>query len=136
MYVENYEIRPDRKKSAALLRQAANASIPPAMADYGLIVYQGAGVEQDSTAAAKWFERAAKAGDSEGQFLYAFTLAKGDGIEKSFEDAYFWLLRSGESGVDAYDKDRKDLRERLEANVDAAVLARARVRFNRILNRP
>lgn len=133
MYVENYEIRPDRKKSAVLMQQAANANIPPAMADYGLLIYQGAGVVQDDAAAAKWFERAAKAGDSEGQFLYAFTLAKGEGVTQSFEDAYFWLLRSGESGVDAYDKDRKDLRERLEANVDAPVLERARARFNRII---
>lgn len=131
MYVENYEIRPNSKKSATLMQQAANANIPAAMADYGLLVFQGNGVEQNSAAAAKWFERAAKAGDSEGQFLYAFTLAKGDGVDQSYEDAYFWLLRSGESGIDEYDADRKDLRERLEDNVDAAVLARARTRFNR-----
>ena len=135
MYVENYEIRPDEKKSAVLMRQAANANIPAAMADYGLLVYQGVGVEQNSTAAAKWFERAAKAGDSEGQFLYAFTLAKGEGLTKSFEDAYYWLLRSGESGVDDYDNDRAGLRERLEANVDPAILARARSRFDRTIKR-
>ena len=102
MYVENYEIRPNSKKSATLMQQAANANIPAAMADYGLLVFQGNGVEQNSAAAAKWFERAAKAGDSEGQFLYAFTLAKGDGVDQSYEDAYFWLLRSGESGIDEY----------------------------------
>lgn len=133
MYVENYEIRPDRKKSAVLMRQAANAEIPAAMADYGLLVYQGVGVEQSNTSAAKWFERAAKAGDSEGQFLYAFTLAKGEGIDQSYEDAYYWLLRSGESGVDDYDNDRKALRERLESNVDSDVLARARSRFDRTI---
>ena len=135
MYVENYEIRPDEKKSAALMRQAANANIPAAMADYGLLVYQGTGVEQNTTSAAKWFERAAKAGDSEGQFLYAFTLAKGEGLTQSYEDAYYWLLRSGESGFDDYDNDRKALRERLEANVDSAVLARARSRFDRTIKR-
>ena len=135
MYVENYEIRPDQKKTAALMRQAANANIPAAMADYGLLVYQGTGVEQNTTSAAKWFERAAKAGDSEGQFLYAFTLAKGEGLTQSYEDAYYWLLRSGESGFDDYDNDRKALRERLEANVDSAVLARARSRFDRTIKR-
>ena len=135
MYAENFEIRPDEKKAAALMRQAANANIAPAMADYGLLVYQGAGVERNESAAAKWFERAAKAGDSEGQFLYAFTLAKGDGVAQSFEDAYYWLLRSGESGVDDYDSDRKALRERLEANVDTAVLARARSRFDRTIKK-
>ena len=133
MYAENFEIRPDEKKAATLMRQAANANIAPAMADYGLLVYQGAGVEKNDKSAAKWFERAAKAGDSEGQFLYAFTLAKGDGIPQSFEDAYYWLLRSGESGVDDYNNDREALRERLEQNVDSAILARARSRFDRTI---
>jgi TPR repeat protein len=133
MYAENFEIRPDEKKAARLMQQAAAANLPAAMADYGLLVYQGAGVEKDIKSAAKWFERAAKAGDSEGQFLYAFTLAKGEGVTKSFEDAYYWLLRSGESGVDDYDKDRTALRERLEANIDEQILNRARSRFRRTL---
>lgn len=133
MYAENFEIRPDAKKAARLMQQAARANLPAAMADYGLLVYQGAGVEKNIKSAAKWFERAAKAGDSEGQFLYAFTLAKGEGVEKSYEDAYYWLLRSGESGVDDYDKDRADLRERLENNIDEAILNRARSRFRRTL---
>ncbi len=133
MYAENFEIRPDEKKAARLMQQAANASLPAAMADYGLIVYQGAGVEQNTKSAAKWFERAAKAGDSEGQFLYAFTLAKGDGVEQNYEDAYYWLLRSGESGVDDYNNDRNELRKRLEENIDEAVLNRARSRFRRTL---
>jgi len=133
MYAENFEIRPDEKKAARLMQQAARASLPAAMADYGLLVYQGAGVEKDVKSAAKWFERAAKAGDSEGQFLYAFTLAKGEGVTKSFEDAYYWLLRSGESGVDDYNKDREELKKRLESNIDEQVLNRARSRFRRTL---
>jgi len=98
-----------------------------------MTVYQGAGVEKDIKSAAKWFERAAKSGDSEGQFLYAFTLAKGEGVEQNYEDAYYWLLRSGESGVDDYNKDRAELRKRLEANIDEDVLNRARSRFRRTL---
>jgi len=133
MYAENYEIRPDEKKAARLMQQAARANLPAAMADYGLLVYQGAGVEKDIKSAAKWFERAAKSGDSEGQFLYAFTLAKGEGVEQNYENAYYWLLRSGESGVDDYDRDRAELRKRLEANIDETILNRARSRFRRTL---
>ena len=129
MYAENFDIRPNSELSAQYLKQAADGGHPAAMADYGLRVYQGYGASQSETEAAKWFRKSAEAGDAEGQFLYAFTLAKGEGVAQDFEGAYYWVLKSGESGVDEYDSDKKALRERLEANVDAAVLARARGRL-------
>ena len=128
MYVDNLDIRPNSKRSAVLMRQAAEAGIAGAQADYGLLVYQGAGTDRSIDGAARWFEKSAKGGDKEGQFLYAFTLAKGEGVAQSYEDAYYWLLKSGKSGIDDYDNDRRVLRERLEANVDPATLARARSR--------
>jgi len=130
MYAENFEIRPNSTRSAALLKQAAEGGHAAAQADYGLLVYQGYGAARSETEAAKWFEKSAKGGDKEGQFLYAFTLAKGEGVAQSYEDAYYWLLKSDKSGNDDYDKDRAELKKRLEANVDAAVLARARARLN------
>jgi len=36
---------------------------------------------------------------------------------------------SGESGISAYDNDRKVLQDRLEKNVDQATLQRAKERF-------
>ena len=128
MYAENFEIRPNSARSAALLKQAAQGGHPAAMADYGLLVYQGYSASKSQERAAEWFRKSAEAGDSEGQFLYAFTLAKGEGVEQDFEGAYYWVLKSEESGVDDYDEDRRQLRERLEANVDPAALARARAR--------
>lgn len=134
MYAENYEIRPNTARSAELLKQAANAGIAGAQADYGLLVYQGAGVDQSTDDAAIWFEKSARGGDREGQFLYAFTLAKGEGVTRNFEDAYYWLLKSdtaGRSGANDYDQDRAELKKRLEANVDPAVLNKARARVRR-----
>lgn len=146
MYAENFEITPNSIKAAELLAQAANAGIASAQADYGLMVYQGNGVAKSASDAAKWFEKSANGGDVEGRFLYAFTLAKGDGVPKSFEDAYYWLLMAdkdavktvGQSGdidpynsgasADDYDQSRAELRKRLEANVEPAILARARAR--------
>ena len=130
MYAENFEIRPNSAKSAALLKQAAEGGHAAAQADYGLLVYQGYGASRSEAEAAKWFEKSAKGGDKEGQFLYAFTLAKGEGVTQSFEEAYYWLLKSDKSGNDDYDKDRAELKKRLEANVDSAVLDRARARVN------
>ena len=130
MYAENFEIRPNSARSAVLLKQAAQGGHAAAQADYGLLVYQGYGATKSETEAAKWFEKSAKGGDKEGQFLYAFTLAKGEGVTQSYEEAYYWLLKSDKSGNDDYDKDRAELKKRLEANVDSAVLARARARVN------
>ena len=129
MYEENFDVKPNTLKMASLMKQAAQGGYPAAQADYGLLVYQGRGVEQSTDQAAKWFEQAAKAGDKEGQFLYAFTLAKGEGVTQSYEDAYYWLLMSGDSDVSDYDNDRKVLKERLEENVDPAILRNARDRF-------
>ena len=132
MYAENFEIKPDSAKAAALLKQAAKGGHAAAMADYGLLVYQGNGAEKSATKAAQWFRKSAIAGDAEGRFLYAFTLAKGDGVTQNYEDAYYWLVRaqadSGKTGADDYDRSRGELRQRLEQNVDASTLERARKR--------
>jgi len=130
MYAENFEIRPNSQRSARLLQQAAIGGHAAAQADYGLLVYQGYGAKKSIEDAAKWFEKSAKGGDSEGQFLYAFTLAKGEGVPQDFEEAYYWILQSTDNGVDDYDKDRQELRKRLETNVDPDVLARAKARAN------
>ena len=130
MYATNFDIRPDEDKSAHWLGVAAKAGHAAAQADYGLLVYQGVGgLSRSESEAAKWFRLSAQGGDTEGMFLYAFTLAKGEGVEQDFGEAYYWLLKSGESTVDEYQSDRATLRERLEANVDPDVLAAARARL-------
>ncbi len=129
MYAENLSIRPDEERSAYWLGRAAQAGHAAAQADYGLLVYQGAGVPRDEAGAADLFRRSAEGGDSEGMFLYAFTLAKGEGLDQDFGEAYYWLLKAGESGVDSYQSDRDVLRQRLEDNVDPAILAEARARL-------
>ncbi|WP_348520685.1 tetratricopeptide repeat protein [Algimonas ampicilliniresistens] len=130
MYAQTFEITPNEERSAFWLAKAANAGHAAAQADYGLLVYQGAGVPRDDTAAAAWFRKSAEGGDTEGAFLYAFTLAKGEGVQQDFGEAYYWLLKSGDSTVDDYQEDRAILRERLEANVDPAVLAAAKARLD------
>ena len=134
MYAENFGIRPDAARATKLLAQAAKAGHAAAMADYGLMVYQGNSVARSASGAADWFRKSAEGGDPEGRFLYAFTLSKGDGVTRNFEEAYYWLLLadrdSARTGADDYDNDRMKLKKRLEANVDATTLARARARVN------
>ena len=128
MYAENFEIRPNSKRSATLLRQAAYGGHAAAMADYGLLVYQGYSAERSEEEAAEWFRKSAHAGDAEGQFLYAFTLAKGEGLEQDLEEAYYWALKSGTSGVDEYDADRETLRKGLEGKLTSTEIARVKAR--------
>jgi len=73
--------------------------------------------------------KSANAGDAEGQFLYAFTLAKGEGTARNLEEAYYWALKSGVSGVDEYDADREALRTGLEGQLDAATISRVKARL-------
>lgn len=130
MYAENFDITPNPRKTAALMGQAAYGGHPAGMADYGLLVFQGTGVKQDSRAAANWFRKAAKAGDPEGQFLYAFTLAKGDGVAQNMEEAYYWLLKS-ETGksTEMYDNDRKIFKAELDSKLPSDIISRAKARF-------
>ncbi len=128
MYVESMAIRPNEARSVELMHQAAKAGHPAAMADYGLYVYQGL-ANGSNEQAAQWFARAAVSGDEQGKFLYAFTLAKGEGVPQSYEDAYYWLLKVKPTGIDVYDRDYRELKARLEANVDPAILAKARAKF-------
>lgn len=127
MYAENLSIKPDDKAAARYMEIAAKAGYAPAMADYGLLVYQGLaqGSAQD---AVKWFEKSARAGDDQGKFFYAYSLAKGDGVEQNFEEAYFWILQTDKSGIADYDKDIDTLRQGLEARIAPDILARAKAR--------
>jgi len=132
IHQEDFNIHPDAAEVARLMRIAAEAGYGAAQTDYGLLVYEGRGVTASIDEAAAWFEKAALNGDREGQFFYAFVLAKGEGVKRSYEDAYYWLLKSSKSGkssMGAYDGDRQTLKERLEKNVDPAILQRA---INRI----
>ncbi|MBC6411655.1 MAG: sel1 repeat family protein [Hyphomonadaceae bacterium] len=129
MHQEDFNIHPDTAEVARLMRIAAEAGHRAAQTDYGLLVYEGRGVTASIDEAAAWFEKAALNGDREGQFFYAFVLAKGEGVKRSYQDAYYWLLKSGKSSIGAYDGDRQTLKERLEKNVDPAILQRA---INRI----
>lgn len=127
MYAENLSIRPNSRASARLMAQAAHAGHAAAMADYGLLVYQGL-AEGSAQNAADWFEKSARAGDDQGKFFWAYSLAKGDGTPQDFEAAYFWIVQTDKSGIPDYDKDIDILRKGLEANVDPAILAKAKAR--------
>ncbi len=84
---------PVPEKTARWMRAAAGQGMPDAMVAMGLLTHEGragAGAE----VAADWFERAAKAGNAQGQFLYAVALSEGDGRAKDVHQALVWVGRA------------------------------------------
>jgi localization factor PodJL len=69
------------------LRQAADSKNPAALYELGVRFAEGRGVPQNSTAAAGWFERAAKAGFTPAQFRLAGIMEKGEGVRKDLQAA-------------------------------------------------
>lgn len=128
IYAENVAVKPNELRAAALMKQAALANHPAAMADYGLLIFQGLAGDGRAETAANWFEKAAKAGDDQGKFLYAYTLSIGDGVPQDFEGAYYWVLKANKSGIPEYDKDLQTLKTALEGKLDSAARGRVRAR--------
>lgn len=92
---------------------AAERGFPPALVGLGILA-QRAGATNPG--AADWFEKAAAAGDPQGQFLYAVALSEGDGRPKDIAGALQWVDRALAAG-DALDPqlraDAQSLRARL-----------------------
>lgn len=128
MYAENLSIRPNDKVAARLMAQAAKAGHAAAMADYGLLIFQGIAGDGQASTAADWFKKAAKAGDDQGKFFYAYALAKGDGAPQDLDAAYFWIVQTNKSGIPDYDKDIDTLRTALEGKLSPQTQAEIRAR--------
>lgn len=77
----------DLVKARTLLQQAAEGGIAAAMADYGLLIYQGRGGERNLINAAEWFKKSAEAGDKTGSFYWALVNAKGEGVKQDIPTA-------------------------------------------------
>lgn len=56
----------------------------------GMLFNNGWGYAQDSLTAAKWFKKSALKGNPYAQYMLSAAYSRGDGIEKSFQDAFFW----------------------------------------------
>ncbi|MEX6632427.1 tetratricopeptide repeat protein [Hyphococcus lacteus] len=67
---------PDLKASTEKMRAGAEAGFAPAMVGLGLLLHESSETDELPV---DWFERAAAAGDPQGRFLYAVSLAESDG---------------------------------------------------------
>ena len=82
----------NKPKAPGWMRMAAQAGLPEAMTAMGLMVHKGA--DGAGFTASDWFEKAAEAGDPQGQFFFAVALAEGDGRKKNRKAALSWVERA------------------------------------------
>mgnify|MGYP000821716804 FL=1 len=65
----------------------------------GECYYNGDGVEQDLTLAAKWYEKAAERGLKSAQNSIGKCYYFGEGVEENNEKAVYWCKKAAESGI-------------------------------------
>lgn len=91
-----------RSEATALtwLQKAADAGEPRAAFEAGMMLTTDRpGIPADLPRAAAYFERAARAGDAMGQYLYAMCLQTGKGVSRDPAGAIAWLQRAGGQGL-------------------------------------
>jgi S1-C subfamily serine protease len=75
--------------------------------------FNGQGVTQDYTEAAKWNRRAADQGDANAQFNLGFLYAKGEGVTQNNLEAYVWLSLAAARGYTNANASASDIRDRV-----------------------
>ena len=92
IYDSHFLGEPDREKVKTYMHAAADGGMPTAMVAMGLLLREGR-IEPGGKTSADWFETAAETGDAQGQFLFAASLAEGQGRVEDPEAALVWAER-------------------------------------------
>ena len=89
----------DLAKSIALLKEAADNHDASAQVQYGIMLFNGEGVQKDEAAAAKYFIKAALVGNPIAENRLARLYAAGRGVNKDLVEAARWHLLARAAGV-------------------------------------
>jgi len=82
---------------------------------FGLRHYEGDGVPQDDTEAAKWYRKAAEQGDVIAQSMLGINYFLGQGVPQNYTEGYVWLSiaaaseASDEAAIEGRDRAAKQL---------------------------
>src|SRR5512140_2035652 len=82
----------------------------------GLLYYDGRGVPQNYTEAARWFERAAAQGYTKAQNNLGAMYGAGRGVKKDYVQAYKWLSICAASGSEGCITQRDLVAKKLKGN--------------------
>lgn len=112
--------RNDPAKAYELMKKAGGLGVAEAYVALGMMAHEGRTPAGDT--AAVWFEKAAKEGDPQGQFLYAVALAEGDGIPANPRLALMWVDRALANEISMHDALRlnaEGLRAKLAQEIES-----------------
>ena len=122
LYDTDFLGAPDPVKMMKWMRAAADNGLPAAYVAIGLLQHGGRNevAVTKGVSAADWFEKAARAGDAQGQFLYAVALANGDGRAPAPAEAVRWLNLALKDGLGLEAETRRNA-ERLRADLEKSL---------------
>lgn len=89
---------PDFEKAAGFFSQAAATGHCLACNALGKLLYFGAGIKKDESAARRWFELAAGQGDDAAATSLAYLCEKGEGGGEDLDASFEWYSRAAEHG--------------------------------------
>lgn len=88
----------DHAGAAQLMRKAADAGVPDAQYNLGVMYNEGRGVAPDPAQAAAWFIKAAEQGVLAANDNVGICYANGIGLPRDQAKAVWWFRRAAESG--------------------------------------
>lgn len=90
----------DAARAARHYKLAAEGGVRNAQAKYGLILYEGRGIEPDAVNGESWLRRAALEGDAEAAALLGDIYARGGStaLPPNYAEAAMWFRRAAEAG--------------------------------------
>ncbi len=91
--------RGDPEALAILQFQAADLKDAAAQTAFGLLFWDGKGVQQDQAEAALWWREAAEQGQGQAMVLLGNAHAQGLGVPQSFVQAYKWLELAAQTKI-------------------------------------
>lgn len=89
------------RRAAELFQQAADAGLPDAIRNLGVLYINGDGVKQDRKLGAEFFLKAAEKGDIDAMLNYATCLENAIGVPKNLQEAQSWKRKAAEAVKDA-----------------------------------
>lgn len=90
--------REDYRTAITILLPQALDGHPQSQTLFGWMLDQGLGMLSDKCGATIWYDRAARAGDAEAQFLMARSFLDGKGVRTDAGMAHYWMLMAASSG--------------------------------------
>jgi TPR repeat protein len=97
-------------------RPLAEQGDAPSEFNLGLLYYDGHGVPQDYSEAARWFERSAEQGHTKAQHNLGAMYGIGKGVKRDYVQAFKWLSICAASGDQGCESQRNLVEKKLSAS--------------------